>query len=112
MVKQRKGNKMTVLEFANSVAIRLQQNEDFPMSAILNWFNTFKDGDKFGVFYSDLNMRESARFYCNAPDYQTAIKDIIAEMPFATELVNADINEFVVKDANSDYYRKWYIVKF
>lgn len=103
---------MTVLEFANSVANKLQQNEEFPMSAILSWFNAFKDGDKFGVFYSDQNMRESAVFYTNAPDYQTAIKDIIAEMPFSAKLENPYPNEFVVKLADSDYYRKWYVIEF
>lgn len=101
---------MSVLEFATNAANKLQNSENFPMAAILKWFESFKDGDKFGVFYSDSNIRENAEFYCNAPDYQTAIKDIIAEMPFATKLVNSDINEFVVKSADSDYYRKWYIV--
>ena len=104
---------MNLWEFANSVANKLQQEQEFPMSAILSWFDAFKDGDKFGVFYSDTNMRESAVFYTNAPDYQTAIKDIIADMPFGAEMPNHDSNEFAVTaDGMNGYYRKWYIVKF
>lgn len=111
MVKQRKGIKMATLEMASRIANKLRENEEFPMESILKWFESFKNGDQFGVFYSDLNMRESAQFYCNAPDYHTAIKDIIAEMPFAAKLVNSDVDEFVVKMDGDDYYRKWYIVR-
>lgn len=105
---------MTTLEFAAKAANKLQICEEFPMAAILKWFDSFKDGDKFGVFYSDSNIRENAEFYCNAPDYQTAIKDIIAEMPFAAKLSNPNPNEFVVYSGNSgyaDYYRKWYVIE-
>lgn len=102
---------MATLEMASRIAEKLRENEEFPMESILKWFESFKNGDQFGVFYSDLNMRESAQFYCNAPDYHTAIKDIIAEMPFAAKLVNSDVDEFVVKMDGDDYYRKWYIVR-
>lgn len=100
---------MNVLEFATKSANNMQNEFDFNMAAILKWFDKFKDGDKVAVFYSMDNVSQNAEFYCNAPNYQTALQDIISETPFGCELRNVAIDEFVVDDVS--YYRKWYLVK-
>lgn len=103
---------MTVLEFATKTANRMQNEFDFNMAAILKWFDAFKDGDKVAVFVSTNNNSQDAEFYCNAPNYNVALQDIISETPFGLELKNVAIDEFQVSDEHStNYYRKWYLVK-
>lgn len=115
---------MNAIDKATRIANKLQNDEDLPMNAILEWFNDYKPfgdiekkrkADQFALFYSDSPASNSWTFYCNAPDYQTVLRDMLAEIPSNVELQNKEANTFVAGKFDpairNSYWREWRIVK-